>query len=260
MAGRKLFLTGLLNRMENRLLILYLDREHVGDSRFVKELSARLTRLGPEGPYRVVAHESGPQTEQALEGRGLFVERVNGVFDISSAREQEIVEQSIRETNRRIVSLFTEHQVASVSVQGAAKGLFSWSRENGLEVGDGTWIRELFEKYVTPVVSGLAVDGTSGGVRELPGVLTLSGLRAAFEDISPLVVYFTTDKGLGIRRGDTWLGTIGVDELTSEDPIGHLQTVRGLVEREIPVLVTSGRGLQEDRGLRGTRVVQSRDA
>ena len=246
--------------MENRLLILYLDREHVGDSRFVKELSARLTRLGSEGPYRIVAHEGGPQTEQALEGRGLFVERANGVFDISSAREQEIVEQSIRQTNRRVVSLLTDHQVASVSVQGSAKGLFTWSHANGLRVGEVEWIGDLFTKYVTPVVSGLAVDEATGEIRELPGVLTVSALTAAFEDISPLVIYFTTDKGLGIRRGDRWQDTIGADQLTSEDPIGHLPTVRGLVDRGVPVLLTSGRGLKEDRGLRGTRVVRSDDA
>lgn len=241
--------------MDHRLLILYLDREHVGDSRFVKELSARLTRLGSSGPYRLVVHESGPQTEQALEGRGLFVDRANGVFDTSSAREQELVERSIRQTNRRVVSLLTDHQVASVAVQGAAKGLFTWTRDEGLQVGEVAWIRDLLSKYVTPVVSGLAVDQPSGEIRELPGVLTVSALTDAFEDISPIVVYFTTDKGLGIRREGEWLDIVGMDRLTEEDPIGHLPTLRGLVEREVPVLVTSGRGLKEDRGLRGTRIV-----
>jgi acetylglutamate kinase len=244
--------------MDERLLLLYLDREHVGDSRFVKELSARLTRLGSGGPYRIVVHESGPQTEQALEGRGLFVERSNGVFNISSAEEQAIVERSIRQTNRRVVALLTEHQVASVSVQGADKGLFSWSPGDGLQVGPVNWIHDLFGKYVTPVVSSLATDRPSGEVRELPGVLTVSALAEAFDDISPIVVYFTTDKGLGIRRDDQWLERIRVDELSPEDPIGHLPTVRRLVERNVPVLVTSGRGLKEDRGLRGTRVVRWR--
>lgn len=243
-----------LQAMDSRLLILYLDREHVGDSRFVKELSARLNRLGTSGPYRMVVHESGPQTEQALEGQGLFVDRDAGVFDISSAREQSIVERSIRQTNRRVVSLLTEHQVASVSVQGAAKGLFRWSHEGGLTVGSVGWIRKLLSQHVTPVVSSLAVDDASGGVRELPGALTVSALSRALEDISPIVVYFTTDKGLGIRRGEEWQPTIAAGDLTDDDPIGDLRTVRELARRKVPLVVTSGRGLKEDRGLRGTRV------
>lgn len=243
--------------MATELLLLYLDREHLGDTMFIKELASRLTRLGMEGPPRAVIHGSGPQTEQALETEGLFLERSKGVFPVSSPREQALVERSIRETNQRMVSLLTELHVASVGIQGVDRKLFQRSKEQLIQVHNPQWIEQLAQQYVTPVISTLGVDTSSGQIHELSAPLAVNAFARASSFDTVTVVCFTTGKGLGIQRNGEWQSQMPVEELTSEDPIVDLEAVKQLAAQDVPVLLTSGRGLSAEHGLRGTRVVLS---
>lgn len=242
--------------MSPPILLFLLDAERVGSTMFLKDLTERLTGLGPAGPARICLHGSGPQTEQVLEGAGLFPDRTDGVVAVSSDRERELVDRSIREINQRLVALFTHQQVAAVSAHGSDRGLFERTGEDELRVGPTGWITDLARKGVTPVVSSVARTGGRTSGREIGLARTASAfVGSAEEDLR--VVVFTEESGYGVRRNGTWQDRVVLAEVDEDEIRPVYALTRRLVEAGLPVWVTSPRGVAAEGGMRATRIEEA---
>lgn len=220
---------------------------------FVKDLTERLTGLGPAGPARICLHGSGPQTVRLLEEEGLFPDRVDGVLAVSSDRERDLVDRSIREINQRLVALFTHQQVAAVSAHGSDRGLLDRAGEDELRVGPMGWIVDLARKGVTPVVSSLAHAGGRTPGREIGLARSASALVGSTEEELRVVV-FTDESGYGVRRDGSWQDQAALAEVDEDEIRPAYPLTRRLVEAGLPVWVTSPRGLAAEGGMRATRI------
>lgn len=242
--------------MSSPILLFLLDAERVGSTMFLKDLAERLTGLGPAGPARICLHGSGPQTEQMLEGTGLFPDRKDGVVVVSSDRERELVHRSIREINQRLVALFTHQQIAAVSAHGDDRGLLEHTGADELRVGPTGWITDLARKGVTPVVSSLArTEGRTAG-REIGLARSASALVESVEEDLRVVV-FTEESGYGVRRDGTWQDRAVFSEVDEDEIRPVYPLARRLIQAGLPVWVTSPRGLAAEGGMRATRIEEA---
>lgn len=242
--------------MDDPIYLLLLDPERVGDTLFVKDLAERLTGWGTEGPPRIVLHGSGPQTEQLLESEARFLDRgAGGAVAAETDEDRRLIERSVREINRRLVSLFTFQQVSAVSAHGTERGLLRAAMDGGehggVQVGAVEWITDLAVRSVTPVVSSLAETGGEGPAREIPIARAAAELTDALA--SPVrVVVFTEESGYGVRENGSWLESAPVTKVDAESAHPVYPLVEALLGEGVRPLLTSPRGLAAEGGVRGT--------
>lgn len=238
--------------MDDPIYLLLLDADRVGDTLFVKDLAERLTGWGADGPARILLHGSGPQTEQLLESEARFLDRDEaGVMAAETDEDRRLIERSVREINRRLVSLFTFQQVSAVSAHGTERGLLRVGEDGVLQVGAIDWITDLAVQSVTPVVSGLASTGVEKPAREIPLARAAAELAEALAP--PVrVVAFTEESGYGVRENGSWLESAPIPELDAETASPVYPLIEALLAEGVRPLLTSPRGLAAEGGVRGT--------
>jgi acetylglutamate kinase len=190
--------------------LLYLDGTHQTEVPFLQSLTDTLAEQH-DAPT-VLVHGSGAFAEQALEGRGLFPERENGVLRAETEEEFTLVDRATRQFNKKLVALLTEEGVPAVGATGTSRNLLR------LEMGRvkahrTAWLAELLEGGTVPVVATLAYDPDEERIREVPPVEVIVALARR---LSAEVVCFAED-----------------------DEPSEPETVRAVREADVPVTVAA---------------------
>ncbi|HEX7071876.1 MAG TPA: hypothetical protein VF190_13770, partial [Rhodothermales bacterium] len=110
-------------------------------------------------------------------GRGFIPRREEGRLITSGTTEVALFDRGMRETARKLTGLLTDAVVAAVSISGADRALLTFDSGAEVRVGDVSWLVNLLEKRVIPVVSMTTRVGNA--TTELPPGATLAGIAGA---------------------------------------------------------------------------------
>jgi acetylglutamate kinase len=245
------------------LYLLYLDRYHLGDPLFVKNLAKHIQ----QGPMRecLIVHGSGEKVERTFEAQGLFPERTRGVLNVETAEQKRLVERAVREANHEIVGSLTDEVISTVGIQGTDRGLLrlSMDAENkgqgeGAQ-GDGAptgpsadldvltgkvgWLEALLKQQVIAVVSALAQS--ESGVHELWTADAATALAEALSGAFDVTaVMLTTGDRPGVTDATGTREEASVEAARSQ--IAEPEAAKRLMDAGISVIVTSPKGLWSD--------------
>lgn len=229
------------------LYILYLDRHHLGDALFLKSLAQHLASEQGGGPACLLVHGSGEKVERTLEAQGLFPERTEGVLDIEGEDQRRLVERAVREMNQEVVGTLTDEVVSAVGIQGVDRGLFQQNEEGDVRATNPGWVSALLKQHIVPVVSALVRDPSSGDVEEFWAADAVVALAEALEaSFDPVACLLTNTDHPGVSIDDSAQEELALNEVP-EDAVPEPAAVRRLSEADVPLLVTTLKGLfQED--------------
>lgn len=250
------------------LYLLYLDRYHLGDPLFVKNLAKHIT----QGPNRecLIVHGSGEKVERTFEAQGLFPERTRGVLNVETREQKQLVERAVREANQEIVGSLTDEVISTVGIQGTDRGLLrlqaaasgegetrgdgapplSADEDATLAVGKVGWLEALLKQQVIAVVSALAKSET--GVHEVWTADAAAALARALDDAFDItVVMLSQSDQAGITDATGSREEASVDAASNQ--IAEPEAASHLVEAGIPVIVTNPKGLWS-QPVRATRL------
>ena len=248
------------------LYLLYIDRSHLGDPLFVRNLAKHIQ----QGPSRecLIVHGSGEKVERTFEAQGLFPERTRGVLDVETTEQKRLVERAVREANQEIVGSLTDEVISTVGIQGTDRGLLRLSSSAEKEArgdgapttpsGEGTqittgkvgWLEALLKQQVIAVVSALAKS--ESGVHEIWTADAATALVHALTDVFDITaVMLTTGGRPGVTDATGTRQEASVDAASSQ--IAEPEAAEHLINAEISVIVTSPKGLWSDP-IRATRL------
>lgn len=247
------------------LYLLYLDRYHLGDPLFVKNLAKHIQ----QGPTRecLIVHGSGEKVERTFEAQGLFPERTRGVLNVESIEQKRLVERAVREANHDIVGSLTDEVISTVGIQGTDRGLLRLEAGQQQAEGDGApaapsgedievttgnvgWLEALLKQQVIAVVSALAKS--ESGVHELWTADAATALADALDDVFDITaVMLTTGDRPGVTDATGTREEATVDAASSQ--IAEPEAAKHLIQAGISVIVTSPKGLWSDP-IRATRL------
>lgn len=241
------------------LYLLYLDRYHLGDPLFVKNLAKHIQ----QGPSRecLIVHGSGEKVERTFEAQGFFPERTRGVLDVKTTEQKRLVERAVREANQEIVGSLTDEVISTVGIQGTDRGLLRLSAGNGHEAqGDGApatlsgddveittgkvgWLEALLKQQVIAVVSALAESESR--VHEIWTADAATALAHSLSDAFDITaVMLTTGDRSGVTDATGTREEASVDAASSQ--IAEPEAAEHLIDAGISVIVTSPKGLWSD--------------
>lgn len=235
------------------LYILYLDRYHMEDTVFLQRLARALARRQRPTSRCLLVHGSGEFVERVLEGEGLFPKREEGVLQVDTAAQYELVERSMRQFNQRLVAMLTDEVVSCVGVQGTSRNLL-WRKEGVLVARGAGWIEALVKQGVVPIVSALAPDPEKQRAVEVAAVDVVGALASGLEELDPRVVFFTRTARPGLVQDGSVLDAIALDELPGEKVLAEPEAVRQVVRRGLRVLLTDTTAFEETGEVAGTYV------
>lgn len=236
------------------LYLLYLDRYHMGEEIFLKNLARTLAGKHGTAPPAMIVHGSGEAAERVLEGEGLFPERRGGVLQVTSPREVELVDRAVRQFNKKLVDLLTDEIVPAVGIQGINRNVLRLTEDGTLVIGNVGWIEQLIEQKTVPVISAVAYD-VEGQIREVNAAKAATGISQSLPSLDVTVVFFTKNNRPGIAADDGIQEEVTVSQLPAE-VLPEPDAVREVARSGLPVLVTDVRGLVEEEGPVGTAVYE----
>ena len=236
------------------LYLVYLDRHHLGDNLFLKSLAQHFADAGPEAPTCLLVHGSGEKVERTLEAQGYFPDRTGGVLDVESEEQRRLVERAVREVNQELVGTLTDEVVSTVGIQGVDRGLFQREDDGSLRASNAGWVSALLKQHVLPVVSAL-VEEAPGAVQEVPAVAAVRALgRALDASFDPVACVLTTGEKPGVPDEAGGVRDVAAPDAVTDEHVPEPLAVHRLSGAELPVLVTSPRGLFHGSGPTGTRI------
>ena len=224
------------------MYLLYLDDYHLNDLLYVPSLAQQMGRMRRARPACLFVHGSGEQAERLLEAEGLFPEREDGFVQARTPEEAALIEQALRQVNRRVVGALTEEGVHAVGFQGADRGLLRVDEDGTVKTGRVAWLKELVEKRAVPVVSALAQGPEGEAARAVRVPAATVALAHALGAGDLVVVFFTRTNQPGVLEGERPLHTLALDALPGA-LLPDVEAVRAVVSAGVPALLTSVRGL-----------------
>lgn len=235
------------------LHVLYLDRYHMEDTVFLQHLARALAKRQRPSTRCLVVHGSGEYVERVLEGEGLFPERQDGVLQVETAEQAELVERSVRQFNQRLVATLTDEVVACVGVQGTSRNLF-WREEGRLVARGAGWLEALIKQGVIPVVSALVLNPETKRTEEVATAEAVRALTRRLTDLDPRVVFFTRTGRPGLVRDGEVLARVAAADLPGSDVLAEPDAVQAVLRSGLEVLLTDPGALAEHDEVAGTRV------
>ena len=237
------------------LFILYIDDYHQGDTLFLRGLAGQV-REG--GMPTMIVHGGGEAAERHLEANGFFPERgTDGQWQNLSAAEHALVEQATRMANRILTSLFNDHVVSVVGVQGTDRKLVQVDEAGGVVLGRTQWLMDWAEKRVVPIISALGV-GRDGATVPLPVEQVVQALCQRFADVAPRVVMFSKKNRQGLEQDGAPVTEWSMETRPPSAQLQAPEAARWLVQQGTHVFVTSPTGLYRKPTPNGTRLVAGR--
>ena len=240
------------------MYLIYLDDYHLDDLLYMPSLAQQMGRMRHARPACLFVHGSGEQADRLLEAEGLFPEREGGVVQARTPEEAALVERARRQVNRRVVGALTEEGVHAVGFQGADRGLLKVDDEGTVTTGRATWLKDLVEKRAVPVVSARA-QRTAAAARAVPVPAATVALVRALGEADLVVVFFTRTNEPGIIEAERPLSNLPLDALP-DAIVPDSEAVHTVVTADIPVLLTSVRGLFSADEPQGTRIFNVKTA
>lgn len=239
------------------LYVVYLDRHHLGDELFLKSLAQHFAEGASGEPACILVHGSGEKVERTLESKGYFLDRADGVLDVESQEQRQLVERAVRETNQEIVAALTDEVVSAVGIQGVDRNLLGLDAEGRLTASNVGWLAALLKQRVVPVVSAL-VDSEEQGVHEVWAADVVVALAQALDSsFDPVACGLTTEDYPGLRDAQGMKETVEVEGIDAVDEIPEPAALQRIHQAGVPVLVTNVQGLLGDDDPRGTRLQAS---
>jgi acetylglutamate kinase len=234
------------------LYLLYLDDFHAGDPLFLHSLSRGLSRPGTAG--RIVIHGSGEEAQRALESEGIFRMRSQGIIPVESAVEHALVERAIRRLNQKIVGILTEGVVSAVGVMGTQRRLLV-VRGGLLEAGDTTWLLQVVEQGVVPVVAAYAAEADTDRTGEVFLAEAVAALASGIPNVGVEVVFFTKTNLPGIMRGGEPIREMELRKVDLPNIVLDADGLNAVAERGHRILITNTTRFADPSGPVGTRLV-----
>lgn len=239
--------------VKESLYLLYLDRYHLGDDRFINNLAQRMHQAPAGDPLCLLVHGSGEKVERTLESQGIFPERTGGVLDVTAPDQVRLVERAVRETNQKLVATLTDEVVPAVGIQGVDRNLLQWD-DGRVTTRKAGWVEALLKQRVVPVVSALVHHPEEDRVREVAASEALVALARSFDAFEPQAVFFATGAQPGLADATGVRDTVGPDALPDDGPLPEPEAVRRIAKAGVPGLITTLEGLFADGAPTGTRV------
>lgn len=239
--------------VSDAVLILYLDRYHLGDPFFLPAF-ARDVKAHAEG--LVIVHGSGEAGERALEAEGLLPEWRGGVLVVGSDHERALVERAARDLNRRVVHELNEAGVSALRMLGADRGLLREGVNGGLDAGRVGWLDALVRQGAVPVVATL-VAGMEGGplVEADPAAAAVALVRAFEGEEPPTVAFLTTNRRAGLFAGAERLPAIAVSVLPADGTLPEPDAIRRAAAEGVRVKLITSAALRGAGVPEGTEVL-----
>lgn len=233
--------------MSEPLLIIYLDRYHLGDAMFLQALGRSMARLSRARRPAIVLHGPGEHVERALEAEGIFVD--GGIDAMNSAEARSTALLAIHDLNQRLCGMFTEAMAPAVPVRAADRRLF----ERGLPVSEARmrWVSQLAAMPALPVIAGTVAadeDSIIGDPISLLGQLVEAGAD------KNLPVLFTRTNLPGLMDGANIIDEILADDDRIESVLGGREVLESLMLVCEECLVTNAAKLGSREGKEGTLV------
>lgn len=240
--------------MPEPIYLLHIDDVHLADSLFLQGLAREMRKAGAGRRRVVLVHGSGEQAERRLEGEGLFRERVEGVLRVASAEEAALVDQVLRETNRKLVAMLTDEIVPAVSVQGDDRRLLQVSGEGAVTTGPVHWLRAMIDAGSVPVVSSVAAHVSGRGAREVGAHQVMIALARALgvEEVESVFFLRRNQQALTLE-GETQQA-IGAEQIPTDQSLADPHLVRRVVEAGVVGWLTNPAGFFAEEGVAGTRI------
>ncbi len=242
--------------MPEPIHVLYLDDDHLDDPFFVAGLAQRMARRKALPPCLLV-HGSGERAERLLEAEGLFPERAGGLVRVRTPREAALVEQALRQVNRRLVGTLTDAVVHAVGFHGVDRGLLRLEADGTVTAGRVGWVRALLGQRVVPVVSTLVRAGQRGAAQQAPLPAVTLALARALGGV--VVVFFTRTEQPGLFEGEALRPDAAVEALP-EALLPAPEAVRAVAAAGLPALLTSAAGLFGGEVPLGTKIFATKTA
>lgn len=236
--------------------LLYLDRYHLGDPLFLQSLARALAGAGPGQPGTVLVHGSGEEAERLLEAEGLFLEREDGILQVSSAGEAALVQRAVRQLNRTLVALFTDAAVATVGLMGTDRRLLEVQPDGALTVHGAGWLKGLLDRRVVPIVGALAREAGQGRIGEVATDAAVAAIGQAMGPEDVRVVVFTRSNLPGIMEGRATVPEVSIEDVQDDRIVPEPDAVRRVLSAGLSVLLTNTARLVGASGAAGTRVVR----
>lgn len=224
------------------LYIVYLNRQQLGDSLFLKSLAQRFAEGTSGEPPCLLLHGSGEKVERTFESKGLFPERAHGVLQVETEDQRRLVERAVREVNQELVATLTDEVVSAVGIQGVDRNLLSRSADGTVEAKNVGWLSALLKQRVVPVVSAL-VDSASGPAEEIRPESAAVALARSLEASFDPTVCFLSDSEVPSADNADGARTEGQIHDLSEDVISDVEAVEYIHDRDVPILITTLEGL-----------------
>ena len=235
------------------LYLVYLDRHHLGDALFLKSMAQHFSEGRTGEPPCVLVHGSGEKVERTLEAQGLFPERKEGVIEVETEEQRQLVERAVRETNQEIVAALTDEVVSTVGIQGVDRNLLRRTNEGQIEARNAGWLTALVKQRVLPVVSAL-VEDADARAWEVDAAEVVVALARALEGAFDVVACaLTTTEQPGITGTNGLRERAAIDEVTDE-VVSEPGAVRRIHDGGNPLLLTNLEGLLGGEEPRGTLV------
>ncbi len=209
-------------------MILYIDRYHLDDVLFLRALTGSLGSKVQPGRM-LICHGSGELVERLFEAEARFPERIDGVLKLEDARDQELFERGMRDTGRKLSGMLTDAVVPAVPLVGMDRGLVTVDEDGVVRVGRATWLEELLDRKVVPVLAAMARRGEGSEIVEIGAEPLLEGLTNAY---SPDGLAVFVRMGSGLERAE---GEIALED--SGDALPDSAVVESLLRKGVTVHV-----------------------
>jgi acetylglutamate kinase len=241
--------------MNSSLYILLLSPHQVDDVLFVQALARTLGKGSGGAPPMMIVHGSGEAAERRLEGEGLYAVRLDGKLVVRSPQEAQWVEQAVRESNRKLVSVLNDAVVHAVGFQGTDRRLLR-VEENGTVTAPGAgWVLDLAFKGAVPVIAGVVFDRPAGFTREVGPAETAVALGKHYAGQEVTIVFFSTPNSMS-KPGEQGLQPeVTVEQVEALGSVQDAGSLHRVVTSGLPVMVAGVTSFLTPEGASGTRVV-----
>jgi len=234
------------------LYLVYLDRHHLGDSLFLKSLAQHFAEGASGEPPCILVHGSGEKVERTLESQGYFPERIDGILDVETQEQRQLVERAVRETNQEIVAALTDEVVSTVGIQGVDRNLLGRGEEGTVQATNVGWVTALIRQRVLPVVSALIEE--KGKTREVGAAAAIIALARALEaSFDPVACALTTTDQAGLMDVSGIQEQATVDAVT-DDEVPDPEAVHRMHNAGVSVFLTNLQGLLGSGEPQGTKL------
>lgn len=228
------------------LNLLLVDRTHLDDLLFARDLGRRLATRPTGALPMLLVHGSGDRSERLLESSGFDVRRREDRLMAESPAEAAVIERGMRETTQRLVAGLTDQGAAAVGLHGCDRGTLVCDPRGALSANLPVIWHDMARAGAVPVVSALAREASGAVVEQPPGAVLAAVGRTLAQTQPVRVLLLTGTRTAGLVQNGVVRASISDIADADSQSSGHLlPVIERLAPEAFEVWLTHLAGLKE---------------